>query len=303
MMGFLPKNRCNRALPVTFRLEYACTIVQNVPLHKLLRERRGFCPSGAAMMVEVYQRVCHPPPAYSSKFAWSSLHSSLSFSMSSWRFNYLLNQKKRVVRDERVAENFGDGANQDSAKFNSDWDSLVDSHLKSEKADPLYSVENFDTSDFRPFGIVLASLIMIFFLASSGVGEDLGALFGLIFFCGVPLYFLGSFVFMVMKYRGPFLVGFSIPLAIIIPISIMSYYNEIENGCIFFGFPGESRCPPDPPGYRTPTTLFFMSNLGLLIYGSIQYGTNPVRTLGMAYGVIAGVMIFFIATISGLWGF
>ena len=255
------------------------------------------------MMVEACQRVCLLPPAYRSKSALSSPRSSLSFSVTSWRFNYLLNQKKRVVRDERVAENFGDGANQDSAKFNSDWDSLVDSHLKSEKADPLYSVENFDTSDFRPFGIVLASLIMIFFLASSGVGEDLGALFGLIFFCGVPLYFLGSFVFMVMKYRGPFLVGFSIPLAIIIPISIMSYYNEIENGCIFFGFPGESRCPPDPPGYRTPTTLFFMSNLGLLIYGSIQYGTNPVRTLGMAYGVIAGVMIFFIATISGLWGF
>ena len=198
------------------------------------------------------------------------------------------------MKDER--------ANRDSAKFNSDWDSLVDSHLKSEQTPPLYSVEKLDTSDFLPFGIAIASFIVIFFLAGSGIGEDSGLIFSLIFFCGVPLYFLGSFVFMLMKYRGPFLIGFAIPLAIINPISIMSYYNEVENGCISFGFPGSSGCPPDPPGYRTPTTLFFLSNFGLLIYGSFQYGTNPVRTLGMGYGAIAGVVIFLIATISGLWG-
>ena len=206
------------------------------------------------------------------------------------------------MKDERAAENFGDGSNQDSTKLTSDWDSLVDLHLKSEKAEPLYSVEKLDTSDFLPFGIAIASFIMMFFLIGSGIGEEFGAICSLIFFCGVPLYILGSFVFMVMKYRGPFLVGFAIPLAIIIPISIMSYYNEVENGCISFGFPGSSGCPPDPPGYRTPTTLFFLSNFGLLIYGSFQYGTNPVRTLGMAYGAIAGVVIFLIATISGLWG-
>ena len=238
--------------------------------------------------------VCRLPPACSSKFAWSSPRSSLSLGVPGRRFNYLLNQKKRVVKDER--------ANRDSAKFNSDWDSLVDSHLKSEQTPPLYSAQEFDTSDFRPFGIVLASFVLIIFLAISGIGEDSGAILSLIFFCGVPLYFLGSFVFMLMKYRGPFLVGFAISLAIIIPISIMSYYNEVENGCISFGFPGSSGCPPDPPGYRTPTTLFFLGNFGLLIYGSFQYGTNPVRTLGMAYGAIAGVVIFFIATISGLWG-
>ena len=213
-----------------------------------------------------------------------------------------MRQKKSVVKDESMAEDLSDGSNRDSAKFNSDWDSLVDSHLKSEQASPMYSAQEFDTSDFRPFGIVLASFILMIFLAISGIGEDFGAILSLIFFCGVPLYFLGSFVFMLMKYRSPFLVGFAIPLAIIIPISIMSYYNEVENGCIFFGFPGESRCPPDPPGYHTPRNLFFLSNFGLLIYGSFQYGTNPVRTLGMAYGAIAGVVIFLFATISGLWG-
>ena len=196
-----------------------------------------------------------------------------------------------------------EGGAEESTKFNSDWDSLVDSELKTEKVDPLYSVEKLDTSDFLPFGIAIASFIMIFFLAGSGIGEDSGLIFSLIFFCGVPLYFIGSFIFMVMKYRGPFLVGFAIPLAIIIPISIMSYYNEVENGCIFFGFPGESRCPPDPPGYGVPRGLFCMSNFGFLIYAGLQYERNPVRTLGMAYGTIAGVLIFFIATISGLWGF
>ena len=246
------------------------------------------------MMVEAFRRVCRQPPAYRPKSASSSPHSSLSLGVPSRRFNYLLNQKKRVVKDER--------ANRDSAKFNSDWDSLVDSHLKSEQTPPLYSVEKLDTSDFLPFGIAIASFIVIFFLAGSGIGEDSGLIFSLIFFCGVPLYILGSFVFMVIKYRGPFLVGFAIPLAIIIPISIMSYYNEVENGCIFFGFPGESRCPPDPPGYRTPTTLFCMSNFGFLICAGMLYKRSPVRTLGMAYGAIAGVVIFFIATISGLWG-
>ena len=54
-----------------------------------------------------------------------------------------------------------------SAKFNSDWDALVDSELKTEKAAPLYSVEKFDHSDFRPIWIGIASLIMIFFLATS----------------------------------------------------------------------------------------------------------------------------------------
>ena len=222
--------------------------------------------------------------------------------MSSWRFNYLLNQKKRVVRDERVAENFGDGANQDSAKFNSDWDSLVDSELKTEKTAPLYSVEEFDPSDFRPIWIGIASLIMIFFLATSGIGEESGVFFSLIFFCGVPLYILGSFWFKAMKYRGPFLVGFAIPLAIIIPISIFSYYNEVENGCISFGFPGSSGCGPSPPGYGVPRSLFFMSNFGLLIYANMQHKRNPVHTLGMAYGMITGAVIFAIATFVGLWG-
>ena len=62
------------------------------------------------------------------------------------------------MRDERVAENFGDGANQDSAKFNSDWDSLVDYELKTEKTAPLYSVEEFDPSDFRPIWIGICLL-------------------------------------------------------------------------------------------------------------------------------------------------
>ena len=247
------------------------------------------------MMVEACRPVCLLPPAYRSKSALSSPRSSLSFSVTSWRFNYLLNQKKRVMEDEGGAE--------ESTKFNSDWDSLVDSELKTEKAAPLYSVEKFDHSDFRPIWIGIASLIMIFFLATSGIGEESGVFFSLIFFCGVPLYILGSFCFMAMKYRGPFLVGFSIPLAIIIPISIMSYYNEVQNGCISFGFPGSSGCPPDPPGYRIPTGLFFMSNFGFLIYAGLQYERNPVRTLGMAYGAIAGLVIFVIATISGLWGF
>jgi len=303
MMDFLPKNRCNPALPGAFRLEYPCTIAQNVPSHKLQHERRGFCPSGAAMMVEVCRRVCLLPPAYRSKSALSSPRSSLSFGVTSWRFNYLLNQKKRVVEDEGGVEDFGAESNRDSAKFNSDWDSLVDSELKTEKTAPLYSVERFDHSDFRPIWIGIASLIMIFILAASGIGEDSGVFCSLIFFCGVPLYILGSLVFMMMKYRGPFLVGFSIPLAIIIPISIMSYYNEVQNGCISFGFPGSSGCPPDPPGYRIPTGLFFMSNFGFLIYAGLQYERNPVRTLGMAYGAIAGLVIFVIATISGLWGF
>ena len=254
-------------------------------------------------MVGVYRRACRLPPVYSSKFAWSSPHSSLSFGVSSWRFNYLLKRNKKVVKGESVAEDLGDGSNHDSAKFNSDWDSLVDSHLKSEQSPPMYSAQEFDTSDFRPFGIVLASFILLIFLSISGIADEIhGAILSLIFFCGVPLYFLGSFVFMLMKYRSSFLVGFAIPLAIIIPISIMSYYNEVENGCISFGFPGSSGCPPDPPGYRTPTTLFFLSNFGLLIYGSYLYGTNPVRTLGMAYGAIAGIVIFLFATISGLWG-
>ena len=246
------------------------------------------------MMVEACRPVCLLPPAYRSKSALSSPHSSLSFSVASWRFNYVLNQKKRVMGDE--------GGAGDSTKFNSDWDSLVDSELKTGKAAPLYSVEEFDPSDFRPIWIGIASLIMIFFLATSGAGEESGVFFSLIFFCGVPLYFLGSFVFMVMKYRGPFLVGFSIPLAIIIPISVFSYHNEVQNGCIFFGFPGESRCPPDPPGYGVPRSLFFMSNFGFLIFAGLQYERNPVRILGMAYGAITGAVIFAIATFVGLWG-
>ena len=252
-------------------------------------------------MAGVFRRVCLLPPAYRPKFALSSPRSSLSFSVTSWRFNYLLNQKKRVVEDEGGAEDFGAESNQDSATFNSDWDSLVDSELKAEKTAPLYSVGKFDRSDFRPIWIGIASLIMIFFLAISGIGEESGVLFSLIFFCGVPLYILGSFCFMAMKYRGPFLVGFSIPLAIIIPISIFSYYNEVENGCLSFGFPGSSGCPPKPPGYSLPRNLYFLSNFGFLVYAGLQYERNPVRTLGMAYGVIAGAAIFIIATLSGLW--
>ena len=107
-------------------------------------------------MAGVFRRVCLLPPVYRPKSALSSPRSSLSFSVTSWRFNYLLNQKKRVVEEERGAEDFGAESNQDSAKFNSDWDSLVDSELKTEKTAPLYSVEEFNPSDFRPIWIGIA---------------------------------------------------------------------------------------------------------------------------------------------------
>ena len=66
---------------------------------------------------------------------------------------------------------------------------------------------------------------------------------------------------MAMKYRGPFLVGFAIPLAIIIPISIMSYYNEVENGCIFLVSRG-IKMPSRSARLWCSSWFVFMSNFG-----------------------------------------
>ena len=251
------------------------------------------------MMVEAFRRVCRQPLAYRPKSASSSPHSSLSLGVPSRRFNYLLNQKKRVVKEEGVADEIE--TSQVSDKFNSDWDSLVDSHLIAEKTPPLYSVAEFD---YRDYWHIAISFGLFFFFLIAGAGEPEGAaICGAVVICGLPLYLLGSMVFLSLKYRKQFLIGLSIPLVIMIPLSIMSYYNEIENGCISFGFPGSSGCPPDPPGYGVPRGLFFLGNFGLLIFAGLQNETNPIRTLGIVYGMILSAGIFIIVTLAGLWGF
>ena len=93
------------------------------------------------------------------------------------------------MKDESMAEDLSDGSNRDSAKFNSDWDSLVDSHLKFEQASPMYSAQEFGHLDFRPFGIVLCFIRPDNFLGDFRYRRGFWRNFSLIFFLRCTIVF------------------------------------------------------------------------------------------------------------------
>lgn len=100
---------------------------------------------------------------------------------------------------------------------------------------------------------------------------------------------------------GRFVIGVMTPIVIALPLSIISYFNEAENGCFC---PMLCTCPPPPAYYHLPRLIALIAAIIFLIYSIIlQIKGTKVRGFGIFTGLVISTMIFSFATLIGFWGF
>ncbi|MAV44459.1 MAG: hypothetical protein CMA30_08315 [Euryarchaeota archaeon] len=97
--------------------------------------------------------------------------------------------------------------------------------------------------------------------------------------------------------------GISISLMLYIPLSIISYFNEVQNACFD---PFTNSCPQPPGYYHLPkfAALFLTFHLLRHAWREREDQGNHERDLskGLALGTIIGFFMFFIFTMGGFWG-
>ena len=97
--------------------------------------------------------------------------------------------------------------------------------------------------------------------------------------------------------------GFYLSLMLYAPLSIVSYFNEVYNGC-FSLFVGN--CPRPPAYYHLPRLAALFLTLTLLVYAWRERGDHGSHGRGFSKGVvlgtILGALIFLVFWMGGFWG-
>tara|TARA_B100000508_G_C11410620_1_gene253067 strand:- start:454 stop:777 length:324 start_codon:yes stop_codon:yes gene_type:complete len=93
--------------------------------------------------------------------------------------------------------------------------------------------------------------------------------------------------------------GFYLPLKIYAPLSIISYFNEVQNGCFD---PFTNSCPQPPSYYYFPLIAALFLALTLLANAWRLRGHERDFSKGLAFGTVVGASIFFIFMMGGFWG-
>tara|TARA_B100000674_G_scaffold492702_1_gene513329 strand:+ start:846 stop:1373 length:528 start_codon:yes stop_codon:yes gene_type:complete len=115
-------------------------------------------------------------------------------------------------------------------------------------------------------------------------------------------FLLISAIVAIVKFSREFYIPFFLCSISSFPITSWEYINQKRNGCLSFGFPGSSGCPPDPPGYDTPRVMFFIFQIILLMFA---YGELVKENWKGMYGILYSMsftsLVYFIAYFVGLW--
>ena len=97
--------------------------------------------------------------------------------------------------------------------------------------------------------------------------------------------------------------GLSLPLMVYAPLSVISYFNEVYNGC-FELIVGS--CPPPPFYYHLPRLAALFLTLTLLRYALKERGDHGSDergfSKGLVLGTILGVLTFLVFWLGGFWG-
>ena len=93
--------------------------------------------------------------------------------------------------------------------------------------------------------------------------------------------------------------GFYLPLKIYAPLSIISYFNEVQNGCFD---PFTNSCPQPPSYYYFPLIAALFLALTLLANAWRLRSHERDFSKGLALGTVVGASIFFIFMMGGFWG-
>tara|TARA_B100001113_G_C21050230_1_gene596408 strand:- start:562 stop:1101 length:540 start_codon:yes stop_codon:yes gene_type:complete len=150
-------------------------------------------------------------------------------------------------------------------------------------------------SSFLPVATIF--LILVQGESNDDIYAPLFTLFMLLF----P-FVLISAVVAIVKFGREFYNLFFLCSFSSLPITLWEYINQSRNGCLSFGFPGSSGCPPDPPGYDTPRVLFFIFQIILLMFAYGRLMKEDWKGLcGVLYAISFSSFVYFIAYFVGLW--
>ena len=87
-----------------------------------------------------------------------------------------------------------------------------------------------------------------------------------------------------------------------LPITLSEYFNQSRNGCLSFGFPGSSGCPPAPPGYDAPRVIFLIFQIFLMMFAYNELVKKNWKGMyGIVYAMSFSAFVYFIAYFVGLW--
>ena len=142
----------------------------------------------------------------------------------------------------------------------------------------------------------------IFFLLLQGASnDDIHAPLFSLFMVISPFLFISAFV-AIFKLGREFYKPFSLCSFGSLPVSFWEYINQSRNGCLSFGFPGSSGCPPDPPGYDAPRAIFFLFQITLLLLANRELVKKNWKGMyGVLYALSFSSFVYFIAYFVGLW--
>ena len=147
----------------------------------------------------------------------------------------------------------------------------------------------------------LAVATIFLLLVQEDSNDDFYAPLLSIFMLISPFLFISAIVAIVKLgrefYNPLFICSFSS-----LPITLWEYINQSRNGCISFGFPGSSGCPPDPPGYDAPRATFFIFQIILLMFANNELVKKNWKGMyGILYALSFSSFVYFIAYFVGLW--
>ena len=148
----------------------------------------------------------------------------------------------------------------------------------------------------------LAVIILFLLMVESPKDDDVYAPLLVLFMLIFPFLFISAIVAIVKigrEFYNPFfLCSFSS-----LPILFWEYINQSRNGCISFGFPGSSGCPPDPPGYDAPRAMFFLFLIILVMFANNELvkKNNWKGMYGILYALSFSTFGYFIAYFVGIW--
>lgn len=86
-----------------------------------------------------------------------------------------------------------------------------------------------------------------------------------------------------------------------LPLSLWENINQRNNGCLPFGFPGESGCGPDSPGYELPRMVMIVFQMFMMVLAAGAFASkNWITMYALMYASYISFMIHMYADISGL---
>ena len=173
--------------------------------------------------------------------------------------------------------------------------------MMAESSSLLNSIEDKRYLILSGISSFLAVATLFLLLVQGDSNDDIYAPIFSLFMLLSPFLFISAIVAIVKLgrefYNRFFLCSFSS-----LPITLWEYINQSRNGCLSFGFPGSSGCPPDPPGYDAPRAIFFIFQIILLMLANNELmKKNWKGMFGILYALSFSSFVYFIAYFVGLW--